>query len=227
MRLKLTFAVTIDVAVRILSDIWSTRSIPDAFLPLIPQNSSIQARVPSVTPASTGMYPLESHAQTAFLTSLHHTPVLKGPAYDHNETADASSLRWFVHAVLEASRPEVFELQAAMCYVAGVARSVIDLQSKTHASREKKSSNTGVSSLCSHAPDRRPPKVCPPDASLARLQSYEAVPVQEQAPMSPLRDPRRTFIAALMLAFKFNRDFYYPNRAWANLVNVSPRETSP
>ena len=43
---------------------------------------------------------------------------------------------------------------------------------------------------------------------------------------SPLLDPRRTFIAALVLASKFAQDKCYSNRAWAQLTKLSPREIS-
>lgn len=41
---------------------------------------------------------------------------------------------------------------------------------------------------------------------------------------SPLLDPRRTFIAALVLASKFAQDKCYSNRAWAKLAGLPPRE---
>lgn len=39
-------------------------------------------------------------------------------------------------------------------------------------------------------------------------------------------DPRRTFIAALVLANKFAQDKCYSNRTWAKLVGLKPREIS-
>ncbi|VDC07782.1 unnamed protein product [Peniophora sp. CBMAI 1063] len=41
---------------------------------------------------------------------------------------------------------------------------------------------------------------------------------------SPLLDPRRTFIAALVLASKFLHDRCYSNRPWAKLAALHPRE---
>ncbi|KAI0688616.1 hypothetical protein C8T65DRAFT_516080, partial [Cerioporus squamosus] len=36
--------------------------------------------------------------------------------------------------------------------------------------------------------------------------------------------PRRTFLASLILATKFVQDRSFNNRAWAKLVDLSPRE---
>jgi len=41
---------------------------------------------------------------------------------------------------------------------------------------------------------------------------------------SPLLCPRRTFLAALILASKFSQDKCYSNRAWAKLSGLPPRE---
>ena len=41
---------------------------------------------------------------------------------------------------------------------------------------------------------------------------------------SPLLCPRRTFLAALILASKFSQDKCYSNRAWAKLLGLPPRE---
>ncbi|PFH53801.1 hypothetical protein AMATHDRAFT_1027 [Amanita thiersii Skay4041] len=41
---------------------------------------------------------------------------------------------------------------------------------------------------------------------------------------SPLLCPRRSFLAALILASKFTQDKCYSNRAWAKLSGLSPRE---
>src|SRR6266550_8028274 len=42
--------------------------------------------------------------------------------------------------------------------------------------------------------------------------------------LSPLLCPRRSFLAALILASKFIQDKCYSNRAWAKLSGLSPRE---
>ncbi len=43
---------------------------------------------------------------------------------------------------------------------------------------------------------------------------------------SPLLCPRRTFLAALILASKFLQDRCYSNREWAKLSGLAPREVS-
>lgn len=43
---------------------------------------------------------------------------------------------------------------------------------------------------------------------------------------SPLLCPRRSFLAALILATKFLQDRCYSNRHWAQLTGLAPREVS-
>ncbi|THH09381.1 hypothetical protein EW145_g2060 [Phellinidium pouzarii] len=54
------------------------------------------------------------------------------------------------------------------------------------------------------------------------------IPVKPTSPLpplpSPLLCPRRTFLAALILASKFLQDRCYSNRAWAKLSGLPPRE---
>ncbi|KAH7868263.1 uncharacterized protein C8R40DRAFT_1062496, partial [Lentinula edodes] len=38
--------------------------------------------------------------------------------------------------------------------------------------------------------------------------------------------PRRTFLATIILAMKFLHDGTYPNRYWAELCRLTPREVS-
>ncbi|KAJ3927884.1 MAG: hypothetical protein NXY57DRAFT_903056, partial [Lentinula lateritia] len=38
--------------------------------------------------------------------------------------------------------------------------------------------------------------------------------------------PRRTFLATIILATKFNHDSSYSNREWARLCRLTPREVS-
>ncbi|KAF8305581.1 hypothetical protein DL93DRAFT_2066141, partial [Clavulina sp. PMI_390] len=42
----------------------------------------------------------------------------------------------------------------------------------------------------------------------------------------PLLDPRRTFLAALVLAFKFYKDGAYKNSAWKDISGLPVQEVS-
>ncbi|PAV18544.1 g1 s-specific cyclin [Pyrrhoderma noxium] len=59
-------------------------------------------------------------------------------------------------------------------------------------------------------------------------QRQRKIPPKPTTPLpllpSPLLCPRRTFLAALILASKFLQDRCYSNRAWAKLSGLSPRE---
>ena len=61
------------------------------------------------------------------------------------------------------------------------------------------------------------------DASSLCVEPAFSTVVSASLP-SPLLCPRRTFLAALILASKFSQDKCYSNRAWAKLLGLPPRE---
>jgi hypothetical protein len=63
----------------------------------------------------------------------------------------------------------------------------------------------------------------PGRAAASKLRRSESLPSMVELP-SPLLCPRRSFLAALILASKFTQDKCYSNRAWAKLSGLSPRE---
>lgn len=69
--------------------------------------------------------------------------------------------------------------------------------------------------VTNNCPDIQPPS--PPKAPTTELPLLPLLP-------SPLLCPRRSFLAALILASKFTQDKCYSNRAWAKLSGLSPRE---
>lgn len=69
--------------------------------------------------------------------------------------------------------------------------------------------------VTSNCPEIQPPS--PPKPSTADFPPLPLLP-------SPLLCPRRSFLAALILASKFTQDKCYSNRAWAKLSGLSPRE---
>lgn len=61
--------------------------------------------------------------------------------------------------------------------------------------------------------------------ALKRKRGKPTEPLPPLVPLpSPLLCPRRTFLAALILASKFLQDRCYSNRAWAKLSGLPPRE---
>ncbi|KAI5900059.1 uncharacterized protein SCHCODRAFT_02695316 [Schizophyllum commune H4-8] len=74
--------------------------------------------------------------------------------------------------------------------------------------------------------DSAPPPIAieqHPMKTAARTASAPAEPLSPDLP-SPLLCPRRTFLAALILATKFTLDKCYSNRAWAKISGLHPRE---
>ncbi|KAM6502009.1 hypothetical protein JOM56_001986 [Amanita muscaria] len=63
-----------------------------------------------------------------------------------------------------------------------------------------------------------------PAAVASELARSDTLPPVELP--SPLLCPRRSFLAALILASKFTQDKCYSNRAWAKLSGLTPREIS-
>lgn len=64
------------------------------------------------------------------------------------------------------------------------------------------------------------PEIAPPSPPKPSAMDFPPLPLLP----SPLLCPRRSFLAALILASKFTQDKCYSNRAWAKLSGLSPRE---
>lgn len=107
-------------------------------------------------------------------------------------------LGFFVKEVLKRSRTDCVTVEFALCYLSGVRDRVRDLMNERQ----------HVTSLA------RQQNVSP--QSIDRTGAYN----------SPLADPRRTFLASLVLAHKFHKDRAYANKAWARLSGLPPREVS-
>ncbi|KAH6914305.1 hypothetical protein BKA70DRAFT_1421087 [Coprinopsis sp. MPI-PUGE-AT-0042] len=74
--------------------------------------------------------------------------------------------------------------------------------------------------LASPSANDEPPEIRPSSPPKPSATEYAALPPLP----SPLLCPRRSFLAALILASKFTQDKCYSNRAWAKLSGLSPRE---
>jgi len=110
----------------------------------------------------------------------------------------AQHLLYFAHEVLRRSRTSCATLEIAMCYVGAIRDLVRNiLAERAHLTRLARQYNCSPQQL-----DRR---------------GVFAV---------PLHDPRRTFLASLVLATKFHQDRAYSNKAWAKLSGLPGREVT-
>ena len=116
------------------------------------------------------------------------------------------TLTWFVTEVLRRSRTSINVLQVALAYLAG-AKPEIHKELRAAADRQAELAMQ-IAGLPQHVRDILP--------NMDWLGS-EFTP-------SPLIDPRRTFLASLVLASKFLLDKAFSNKAWAKLSGLEALE---
>ncbi|KAG9122872.1 hypothetical protein FRC07_000566 [Ceratobasidium sp. 392] len=125
---------------------------------------------------------------------------------DPSREPPARTLIWFVTEVLRRSRTSINVLQVASAYLAG-AKPEIHNQLRIAADRQAKLA-IQIAGIPQHVRDALP--------GMDWLGS-EFTP-------SPLIDPRRTFLASLVLASKFLLDKAFSNKAWAKLSGLEALE---
>lgn len=147
-----------------------------------------------------------------------------------------TDLRGFVVHVLGRSRTTAGVLEWALKYIHNI---------KSHIPALAESENAG---LGDHGPDplqrivktndnryaESPEASSPQPLPMSKTSATSSVPMLGKSldvkPLSssdlpsPLLDPRRTFIASLILARKFTHDKCHSNLPWAKLVSLPPRE---
>ncbi|KAA1476028.1 hypothetical protein DENSPDRAFT_489981 [Dentipellis sp. KUC8613] len=168
--------------------------------------------------------------------------------------ADAIPLKSFVHEVLRRSRTSCSVLQTALCYLEAVRPKVPEiLRQERLGNGAQGEADQGFRIIREEdlPPHERiyqddddefavpcEPPMHLPDNPLAtpcglwqRDPQSSAKPWEPSGPLpplpplpSPLLCPRRTFLAALILASKFLQDKCYSNRAWAKLAGLPARE---
>jgi hypothetical protein len=163
-------------------------------------------------------------------------------------------IKGFVHEVLRRSRTSGYVLQTALCYIealrpkiselirkekAGETRwkepelgdriiPATDAELQQHAEEGMSLENIINTDQCAATEPTPSQDGC---VTLMAVQSdSDDIPKATQPyhssveRISPLLCPRRSFLAALILASKFIQDKCYSNRAWAKLSGLSPRE---
>jgi hypothetical protein len=160
-------------------------------------------------------------------------------------------MRGFVIEVLRRSRSSSCVVQTALCYLHAIRPKVLELVAKECSgvgSRGETDQSArvvlaGALSVCEQDTDleefldissfdidscRTVLAAAAPAATSSQFPKKPRTDPATLAPMpllpSPLLDPRRMFIAALVLASKFVQDKCYSNRAWAKLAGLPPRE---
>ncbi|VDC03413.1 unnamed protein product [Peniophora sp. CBMAI 1063] len=242
-RNQLTFGL-VDVAVYMLGNIWLTHTIPAVFATHVSKHvRSAHVSGPFVSP----VYPHPPPSSTR-LPSPPATPDDDGTAGDafdeHDEATNTANLRGFVIEVLKRSRTTTWALQSALCYITAVRAKVAELTAAEAAGCgyceadqsdrivlaadigfvEEYAEDVGVSPLPTRETRATPVELWQPGQPGDKLRTETlTLPPVPNLP-SPLLDPRRTFIAALILASKFSQDKCYSNRAWAKLAGLPPRE---
>ncbi|KAI5900075.1 uncharacterized protein SCHCODRAFT_02606907 [Schizophyllum commune H4-8] len=158
-------------------------------------------------------------------------------------------IRNFVYHILRRSRTTSGVLQSAMCYIEGVrgklpGLAALEAERTARGARPAKplrpqltianisQLDMGSLSLGCYVPSpTRPlassiPGSAPAESthSLRKAASIGDLQDPAAAAPSPLLCPRRTFLAALVLAHKFILEKCYSNRAWAKIAGLPPRE---
>ncbi|KAL1750557.1 hypothetical protein FB107DRAFT_294520 [Schizophyllum commune] len=158
-------------------------------------------------------------------------------------------IRNFVYHILRRSRTTSGVLQSAMCYIEGVRGKLPGL-----AAREAERTARGARPAKALRPQLTIANISQLDMGSLSLGAYAppltrslAPPIPGSEPTgsshplrkstsvgdlqdptaaapSPLLCPRRTFLAALVLAHKFILEKCYSNRAWAKIAGLPPRE---
>eukprot|EP00918_Siedleckia_nematoides_P037457 GHVU01081228.1.p1 GENE.GHVU01081228.1~~GHVU01081228.1.p1 ORF type:complete len:466 (-),score=27.06 GHVU01081228.1:514-1911(-) len=234
----------IDVAVYTLCDIWPTRIIPPVFAAHVPEHvRSAHVSGPFVPPVPS--HPPPPQTQLPSPPTSPDDGVNAGDAFDeHDPSANAASLRGFVIDVLKRSRTTTPVFQTALCYIEGIRSKLPELaafEAAGYGYRESDQSERIVlaadigyvdedATECGIPPPfARETPTTPvelwqpgPPGKKPRTDTASLPPAPDLP--SPLLDPRRTFIAALVLASKFAQDKCYSNRAWAKLAGLPPRE---
>ena len=157
-------------------------------------------------------------------------------------------LKNFVHEVLKRSRTSGSIMQTALCYLEAVRPKVPEIlrderlgvrayflpesailpATEAELQLDRKLSN--IEGSYPSTSDELLKTVCliNEDTDVSDATSSvvpESTVIDTTSPLpSPLLCPRRTFLAALILASKFSQDKCYSNRAWAKLSGLPPRE---
>ncbi|KAH7108432.1 hypothetical protein BKA62DRAFT_22394 [Auriculariales sp. MPI-PUGE-AT-0066] len=120
--------------------------------------------------------------------------------YPYQSSSQHMPLNNFIHEVLRRSRTNFVTLQTALCYLEVVAAKLPTLVKEE------------AEQMLAH--------------SQVQSQEVDDITAEPEAPHmpSPLLCPRRTFLAALLLASKFLQDRSYSNKAWAKLTGLPARE---
>lgn len=234
------FGSCVDQAVKSLSDTWRPEDIPTVFRgPKKGQILLVNASQPKSSTAS------NSHT-----SSTHPHQILASTGTEMDSTL--LPLRNFVHEVLKRSRTSGSVLQTALCYLEAVRTKIPNILHNekmgisSHFMPESAIQPVADAEMQMDHKDQsnveeRPLMVPSEDslntANVSRVaEEIEGgapnvivkVPTPTSSPNvalpSPLLCPRRTFLAALILASKFSQDKCYSNRAWAKLSGLPPRE---
>ena len=206
----------VDQAVKTLSEIWRPEDIPCVFVG--------PTKGPNSNSLSPSLQPLVS----------------TGPEMENA----LLPLKNFVHEVLKRSRTSGSIMQAALCYLEAIRPKMpqivldeklgirsffmpesailpaTDAELRMHRMLEE--SDSSDECLKIRRTDEESDVI---SDTLSMVPEPTVVHISSASPLpSPLLCPRRTFLAALILAAKFSQDKCYSNRAWAKLSGLPPRE---
>jgi hypothetical protein len=198
---------------------------PESLSPGTPPGSqSSPAEDDSTTGAS--QHPSESefypHPPPLHIPHLHEHLPPQPHSHDGNHPSgcvDRSSMRFFVHELVRRSRISSTVLEVALCYIVGAKPKIQEARLGGQIWDEE------VWARINNATEATRPPTPPASQSPVDQGPLNSFIPQDPFPC-PLLDPKRTFLAALVLAAKFTHDRGYSNKAWARASGLPGKEVS-
>lgn len=198
------FALLIDLACKIMTDVWPQTAIPTIFRL---QSGASYGYSPETRGMSVDDYPVTQSG------------------------SDLVNLKKFVTELLKRSRSTAATFQTALCYLEAIRPRVPEIQ---QAEMEGKGTRgepvdhaigrvTIDPNYVAVAEEEN--RKLARNSAKCKLRKPHVEPSFALPDLpSPLLCPRRTLMGALVLAAKFVQDKCYSNRAWAKLCGLPPRE---
>lgn len=239
----------VDMAVKTITDGWPLEVIP------LPYRSPALAPVQSLKPAQrqtqigagpttfTSTLPSPVTPTTSPSTFTASSPKMPAVIDEGMKQSHATQLRSFVTEVVRRSKTSGCVLQAATCYLEGLKAQIPELMRKealgVRDDIEGEDRITFEPSSPSGPREAQEDNDAATPADIPTIRLTDSGSIDDQpgspAPMQPTTEthlpcpllcPRRSFLAALILASKFLQDKSYSNRAWAKLSGLPAREIS-
>jgi len=198
------FVLLIDVACKIMTDVWPQTAIPTIFR-------------------------LQSGASYGYSPETRGMSVNDFPASQSG--SDLVNLKKFITELLKRSRSTVATFQTALCYLEAIRPKIPEIQQAEVEGKGTRGEpvDHAIGRIVIDpnyvAVAEEENRKLARNNSKCKLRKPHVEPGFTLPDLpSPLLCPRRTLMGALVLAAKFVQDKCYSNRAWAKLCGLPPRE---